>query len=115
MLAMYLLRFVQRGATVPQNKFLDLVNLALTTTWYTFNSPASSTTAEIYMQAHERTAISTALRSPKVWERFAGVVYSILKCTHLENFFHHIKVKILRLSIFIKILRLLWRRIVMEK
>ena len=128
MLAMYLLRFVQQGATVPQNKFLDLVNLALTTTWYTFNShfyqktdgvamggPASSTTAEIYMQAHERTAISTALRSPKVWERFAGVVYSILKCTHLENFFHHIKVKILRLSIFIKILRLLWRRNVMEK
>ena len=112
---MYLLRFVQRGATVPQNKFLDLVNLALTTTWYTFNSPASSTTAEIYMLAHERMAISTALRSPKVWERFTGVVYSILKCTHLENFFHHIKVKILRLSIFIKILRLLWRRIVMEK
>ena len=47
-----------------RDEFLDLVHLVLTTTWYTFNSqfyqqtdslamggPASSTTAEIYMQA----------------------------------------------------------------
>ena len=52
--------------------------------------PASSTTAEIYMQAYECTAISTALHPPKVWERFVDDVYSILKRTHLENFFHHI-------------------------
>ena len=52
--------------------------------------PASPTTAEIYMQAHERTAISTELHRPKVWERFADDIYSILKRTHLENFFHHI-------------------------
>ena len=51
---------------------------------------ASSTTAEIYMQAYEHTAITTALHSPKVWERFDDDVYSILKETHLENFFHHI-------------------------
>ena len=51
-----------RKTAIPQDKFLDLVNLVLTTTWYTFNSqfyqqtddvamrgPASSTTAEIYM------------------------------------------------------------------
>ena len=51
---------------ISQDKFLDLVNLVLTTTWYNFNSqfyqqtdgiemggPASSTTTEIYMQAHE--------------------------------------------------------------
>ena len=48
-----------RKTAIPQDKFLDLVNLVLTTTWYTFNSqfyqqndgvamggPASSTTAE---------------------------------------------------------------------
>ena len=52
--------------------------------------PASSTTAEIYMQVHERTLITTALHSPKVWERFAHKVYSIYKRTYLENFFHHI-------------------------
>ena len=92
-----------RKTAIPQDKFLDLVNLVLTTTWYTFNSqfyqqtdgvamggPASSTTAEIYMQAHESTAISTALHPPKVWERFADDVYSIVKRTQLENFFHHI-------------------------
>ena len=49
--------------------------------------PVSSTTAEIYMQAHERTAISTALHPLKLWERFVHDVYSILKRTHLENFF----------------------------
>ena len=42
------------------------------------------------MQVHEHTAISTALLPPNVWERFADDVYSILKRTHLENFFHHI-------------------------
>ena len=92
-----------RKTAIPQDKFLDLVHLVLTTTWYTFNSqfyqktddiamggPPSSTTAEIYMQAYERTAITTALHPPKVWERFVDDVYSILKRTHLENFFHHI-------------------------
>ena len=88
---------------ITQDKFLDIVRLVLTTTCYTFNSqfyqqtdgvamggPASSTTAEIYMQAYERTAITTVLHPPKVWERFADDAYSILKRTHLENFFHHI-------------------------
>ena len=52
---------------------------------------ASSTTAEIYMQAYQRTAITTVLQTPKVWERFVDDVYYILKRNHLENFFHHIK------------------------
>ena len=88
---------------ILQDKFLDLVNLVLTTTWSTFNSqfyqqiagvamggPPSSTTAEIYMQAHEVTATSTALHPPKVWEQFVDDVHSILKRTHLEKFFHRI-------------------------
>ena len=58
---------------IHQDKFVDLVHLVLTTIWYIFNSqfyqktdgvamggPASSTT-EIYMQAYERTSITTAL------------------------------------------------------
>ena len=82
---------------------VDLVDLVLTTTWYTLNSqfypqtdgvaiggPACSTTAEIYMQAYECTAITMALHPPKVWEQVVNDVYSILKHTHLENFFHHI-------------------------
>ena len=48
--------------------------------------PAPSTTAEIYMQAYERTAIATTLHPPKVCEGFADDVYSIVKLTRLENF-----------------------------
>ena len=72
-----------RKMAIHQHKFLDVVNLVLTTTWYTFKSqfykqidavamgsPASSTTAEIHMQTHEHTAISTALHLPEIWERF---------------------------------------------
>ena len=92
-----------RKTAITQDKFLDLVHLVLTTTWHTFNSqfyqqtdgvamggPSSSATAEIYMQAYECTAITTALQPPRVWERFVDDVYSIFKSTHLENVFHHI-------------------------
>ena len=41
------------------------------------------------MQADEHTATSTALHTPKVLKRFVDDVYSILKRTQLENFFHH--------------------------
>ena len=39
------------------------------------------------MHAHEQTAISTAPYPLKVYEQFVDVV----KHTHVENFFHHIK------------------------
>ena len=87
---------------IPQDKFLHLVNLVLTTTCYTFNSkfyqkldgvvvggPASSTTTEYYMQAHKKIAISAALHPPKIWEQFVDDVYSILKRMRLENFCSH--------------------------
>ena len=54
------------------------------------NPSTSSTTTEIYMQAHERTAISMELHPPKVREQFVDDVYSILKHKHSENFSHHI-------------------------
>ena len=52
--------------------------------------PVSSITAEIYMQAHERTAITTILHPLKGWEPIFGDVYFILKRGRLESFFHHI-------------------------
>ena len=61
--------------------------------------PAPSTTAEIYMQAYERTAITMALHPPKVWERSVDDVYSILFSIT---------------STIIKILSLLWRKKVIE-
>ena len=66
-----------RETALAQDKFPDQVHLVLITTWYTSNSqfyqqndgvtmggPASSNTAETYMQAYERTAITTALHPP---------------------------------------------------
>ena len=44
--------------------------------------PASSTTVEIYIQTHERTALSMVIHPPKVWERSVDDVCSILKRTH---------------------------------
>ena len=109
-----------RKMAIPQDKFLDLVHLVLTTTWYTFISqfyqqtdgvamggPTSSATAGIYMQAYERTAVTTALHPPNVWERFVDDVYSILKRTHWKTFS-------ITSTIFLKILSLLWRKKVME-
>ena len=46
--------------------------------------PTSSTTAEIYMQVYECTAITTALLNPKVWESFGDDVCPILKHTLLK-------------------------------
>ena len=75
-------QFIRKTA-IPQDKFLDLAILVLTTTWYTFNfqfyqqtdgvgmaGPAYSTTAEIYMRTQECNAISTALDPLKVWKPF---------------------------------------------
>ena len=88
---------------ITQNKFLRLVNMVLTTTWYTFNSQfhkqthgvavkglSFSTTEGIYVQAHEQTARSTVLNPPKVSNRFVHV-YSILKHKYFQNFPDHIK------------------------
>ena len=86
-----------RKMAIPQDKFLDLVNLVLTTTWYTFDSqfyqqtdgitmggPATSATAEIYIQAHEQTAPSKSLGAICWWCLFYSQMYA------LENLFHHI-------------------------
>ena len=43
------------------------------------------------MQAYKHTAIFMALHPPKVCERFADDVCSILKRTHVENISDHIK------------------------
>ena len=73
-----------REAVIPQDKFLDLVSLVLTSTWSTFhyleqfyqqtNAVAIewqgiSITAETYLQVYEKSATSTILHPPKVLER----------------------------------------------
>ena len=97
-----MINLLGKGLYLKTN-FFDLVNLVLRTIWYSFNSqfyqqtdgvamkgPTSSTTADIYVQIHKRSAISTMLHPLKAWEQIVNGVYSILKRMHLENFFHHI-------------------------
>ena len=66
-------QFINRTA-VPQEKFLDLVNLVLTTNWCTFDfqfykrsegvsmeEPASSITTKVYIKTHRKSAKSAVL------------------------------------------------------
>ena len=84
---------------ILQDKFLHLVHLVLTPLGtllilsltnklmaLPLGRPASPTTAKIYMQAYERTALTTALHPPKVWERFLNDVYSIFKRSIWKTF-----------------------------
>ena len=110
-----------RKRTIPQDKFLDLVNLILATTCYTSSSqfyqqtdsvamggPAFLTTAEIYMEAHERIVISTALHPPKKFGN--NLLMTFILFLNLRTW----KTFSITSRIFIKLLSLLWRRKVME-
>ena len=52
--------------------------------------PASSVVAEIYMQSHESTALTTTDTPPKVWKRFVDDVYAIIHRNDLNAFHKHI-------------------------
>ena len=94
-----------RKMSIPQGKFLDIVNLILITTLNTLDSEfyeqtdgnamggaASSPTAEIYiyMQAMKRMQCQIVLNIPKILERFYYEILCILKFPDLKNFFLHI-------------------------
>ena len=85
-------RVLACAPAIARIKWRRLLILSFTNKMMTLprGDPASSTTAEMYMQAYEHTAITTSMHPPKVWERFIDDVNSILKRTHLENFSHHI-------------------------
>ena len=42
------------------------------------------------LYADSQTITFKALYPPNIWEKYIDDVFSILKPTHLENFFHHI-------------------------
>ena len=74
------------------NQILDLLNILLRTTCFKFNDqfyqqtdgaamggPTSAIIPEIYMQALEMTAITTADHPPKIWERQVDDVFSVIQ------------------------------------
>ena len=85
------------------NQILDLLNILLRTTYFKFNDqfyqqtdraamggPTSAIVSEIYMQALEMTAITTADHPPKIWERHVDDVFSVIQRTYLQELLHHI-------------------------
>ena len=94
---------LQTKTNIPAEDLLEITELLLTKTCFQFNGkflkqthgvamggPASSVIAEIYMQAHESTALTTTSNPPKVWERFVDDVFLIIKKSSLEGFFKHV-------------------------
>lgn len=88
---------------IPPVDFMQLVESVLTKTWFSYNNkiytqtdgvamggPASSVVAEIYMQFHEKNALSTSQQPPKIWQRYVDDVFAIIKTTNLETFFNHL-------------------------
>ena len=106
---------------IHKDKFLDVVNVVWTNSWYIFNSkfyqqtdgvvmggPAFSTTEISHMSAHEQTGISAVLYPPKVWEIF--IMMTLIPSLKV----HAWKTFSIPLTFFIKTLILLDRKKVME-
>ena len=85
------------------NQILDLLSILLRTTYFKFNDqfyqqtdgaamggPTSAIVSEIYMQALEMTAITTADHPPKIWERHVDDVFSVIQRNYLQELLHHI-------------------------
>ena len=70
---------------------ISLYNKCITSLTSMINEAALPSLSNLNDIAYIYTGLtSTALHPPKVWERFPNGLYSILKRTHLENFFHNI-------------------------
>ena len=86
--------------SLSPNQILHLLNILLRTTYFKFNDqfyqqtdgaamggPTSAIVSEIYMQALEMTAITTANHPPKIWERHVDDVFSVIQRIYLENYY----------------------------
>ena len=84
---------------LSSNQILNLLNILLRTTYFKFNhqfyqqtdgAAMGGPTSEIYMQALEMTAITTAYHTPKIWERYVDDVFSVIQRIYLEELLYHI-------------------------
>ena len=56
----------------------------------TMGSPVSPVVANIYMEAFENRAITTALYLPRIWKRYVDDTFVIQHQSHKEKFLRHI-------------------------
>ena len=88
---------------MPVNTILELLAFCLNNTYFVFQntfyeqtkgaamgSPISPIIANIFMEAFEQRAITTALHPPRVWKRYVDDTFVLQQQTHQEEFLQHI-------------------------
>ena len=83
---------LQNKTNIPPKDLLDITEFLLTKTWFLFDGtffkqpdgvamggPAGSVVAELYMQNHDKRALTTFENSPRIYERFVDDIVSIIK------------------------------------
>ena len=93
---------LHKKTKIPPDSLLDIIEFLLTKTWFKYNDkfltqtdgvamggPASSVVAELYMQHHDRTAITTFRTNLKCYERFVDDTFIIIRQVDLQDFFNH--------------------------
>ena len=93
---------LHQKTTMSTQNILDLLEFCLCNTYFLFQgqyyeqtqgeamgSPVSPVLANLYMEAFEDKALSTAVNPPRWWKRFVDDTFVILKKDHKEEFLQH--------------------------
>ena len=92
-------RNLKEKTKIPSKELLEIVEFLLIKTWFLYNGefykqtdgvamggPTSSVVAELYMQHHDKEALSSFNSPPKAYERFVDDTFSVIKRDSLEGF-----------------------------
>ena len=94
---------LQKRTIMPVDTILELLAFCLNNTYFLFQdtfyeqtkgtamgSPISPIIANIFMEAFEQRAITTALHPPRVWKMYVDDTLVVQQQTHQEEFLQHI-------------------------
>ena len=94
---------LQNRTNMTTPNIIELLDFCLNNTYFTFKgvfyqqtkgaamgSPVSPIVANIFMEAFESRALSTAVHPPKFWRRYVDDTCVIQDQAHKEEFLHHI-------------------------
>ena len=94
---------LQKRTIMPVDTILELLAFCLNNTYFVFQdtfyeqtkgaamgSPISPIIANIFMEAFEQRAITTALHPPRVWKRYVDDTSVVQQQKHQQEFLQHI-------------------------